>query len=619
MRVITQEHPLNEPSTEISQGSCLALAGLESLGLKNRGPYIVFGEWMTDFAADLPSVEVFVPPAKGFREIQSIHKYVSQQYEFFLGQLIIVLNQQHGLQFSNRQWDIILGPWLKIYLDALYYRWDLLLSIYAQFKGEVLIQEAVKEPYQIPVSRAQFVSNFIQSKYWNQHILSSATCALQDRFPKIHVKTVVNTSSETPNIGSAGKTTSQRLKVQLKTLAKRLIQGLSFAASGEDTMIISTPYLSPADKYRLAQMLGKRKLVYFERLFICSKAPKPQRQCLETMIEQCSDDFSRFAAKQLIRYLPACYLEQWQQLNQQKKAIGLPKKVGLIYCGSSPDNDECLRLYIAEQISLNSKFIISQHGGIYGMSTVPLKGEYFEHRVTDAWISWGWQDATNPRIVPGPSIKLLHRDDSLKVPQGKELLVSLPALVPVPVRLINREPRQAIDAHKRFLCALDSELKPAVRVRPKPAHRRSPYTLEISEGFTQCKQTGLWDALKSCRLFVCTSYSTTMFEVLGVNIPTVLLLTGYESIFRKKSAAPLQQLAREGILYTDPQSAAEHINNIWLDVNAWWDQTQVQEARHAFCQQFYSTHEDGLVVLADSISSGMGLSAREPIDITATS
>ena len=82
--------------------------------------------------------------------------------------------------------------------------------------------------------------------------------------------------------------------------------------------------------------------------------------------------------------------EEWKELNRLSNKLKLPKKTDIIYVGSGIITDECLRLYVSRQVGLGGKFIISQHGGVYGHSLIQEKTEFVEHRVSDKWISWGW-------------------------------------------------------------------------------------------------------------------------------------------------------------------------------------------------------------------------------------
>ena len=75
-----------------------------------------------------------------------------------------------------------------------------------------------------------------------------------------------------------------------------------------------------------------------------------------------------------------------------------------------------------------------------------------------------------------------------------------------------------------------------------------------------------------------------MLETLSLNIPTLAFWqNGFDHL--ENSAKPLyQKLVDAGIIHLSPKSVSDKINVIWSDVDSWWNQTNVQEARKQFCE-----------------------------------
>ena len=76
-----------------------------------------------------------------------------------------------------------------------------------------------------------------------------------------------------------------------------------------------------------------------------------------------------------------------------------------------------------------------------------------------------------------------------------------------------------------------------------------------------------------------------MLETLSDNIPTIAFWTEEQAIL--DSAKPYYQLLADvGIIHFSPISAALKINEIWDNVENWWEQSKLQNARKKFCDRY---------------------------------
>ena len=47
-----------------------------------------------------------------------------------------------------------------------------------------------------------------------------------------------------------------------------------------------------------------------------------------------------------------------------------------------------------------------------------------------------------------------------------------------------------------------------------------------------------------------------------------------------------EQLLTAKILHHSPESAAQHLVDVWDDIDAWWTSEEVLQARETFCENF---------------------------------
>ena len=82
-----------------------------------------------------------------------------------------------------------------------------------------------------------------------------------------------------------------------------------------------------------------------------------------------------------------------------------------------------------------------------------------------------------------------------------------------------------------------------------------------------------------------------MLETLSRNIPTLAFWQNNLEHLRESVLEDYQLLVAAGIIHLSPESAANKVNEIWNDVNGWWLNDSVQNARRQFCEKYARTSE----------------------------
>src|SRR5437899_1481821 len=95
-------------------------------------------------------VEAIVPDPWADREaLAAAHGHVECTYERFLDQLTPILNEIHNVEFGERYWRILIGPWLYWYISVCYDRYRVVQSALSQFPHFTTIGLA-KNSYVVP-------------------------------------------------------------------------------------------------------------------------------------------------------------------------------------------------------------------------------------------------------------------------------------------------------------------------------------------------------------------------------------------------------------------------------------------------------------------------------------
>ena len=95
-----------------------------------------------------------------------------------------------------------------------------------------------------------------------------------------------------------------------------------------------------------------------------------------------------------------------------------------------------------------------------------------------------------------------------------------------------------------------------------------------------------WGRIKENRLIVHSYDSTGMLETLSQNIPTLAFWQNNFDHIVDKVKPDYQLLVDAGIVHFSAQSVASKVNEIWEDVDVWWQKSHVQNARKKFCDKF---------------------------------
>ena len=441
----------------------LVFCGLENLpNLSKAEKTVVFGEWMSQLPNDnnagthmlFPSDFNLKSDIQTKNDIINQDKKVRQLYKDLLSRLGIILNDYHKENFSNRQWEIIIGHWLRHFLDVLMVRWVLVSASLGLEVSHIYILDTDQNGLcPQPKTRDDFSALSDSSKIWNQFILSSIVSAQIEKNENSHLKQ----SLETKTIDQLPKPKQKknqifylRLKNRIKNYTKKIIQHISSIFN--PTILLYSPSLSLIEMLKIAFKLKKIPYIYFLKDSssisndpLSEFSEKTDKNLSEGQVinnnvrdifkdlGEYNDLFSKFVTNNIAQNIPKCYVEDWHSLKEKTKNLNLPKTTDLLYLGSGIITDECLRLYAAQQIDIGTKIIISQHGGVYGFTLIREKTEYVEQRIADQWISWGWKSKYSKNVVPGPALKGYKKFRKKRI--NNSLFVALPPVRFSPTRL----------------------------------------------------------------------------------------------------------------------------------------------------------------------------------------
>ena len=369
-----------------------------------------------------------------------------------------------------------------------------------------------------------------------------------------------------------------------KVLVQSFLEKLSCTLSKKNVIVINNPYIGLFKKILLAFSLNKKPVFYFNKGLKVQKSVTTFNRSIILKYSHAKDEFHKFCLDNLTNEIPTCYLENFSDLLKSVDDLSLPDAPDIIFTGSGVEADEIIRMYIAKNIIKGSEYIISQHGGVYGTRLIPTKSEFYEHRVCDKWISWGWTDSKNSKIKRGVNIKDIHRKP-YDFSYGKKILFALPNITYISSRLMPLQPINRIKQNTSMIKGLNDNVLKDLVIRSHPNHTQKSYVKDIAGTCEISSEKDFWTDLINSRLFITTNNSTTFLQSMISNCPSILILLDQQKEVRDISMSSYGLLEQENIVFTDIELAIEHINSIADDPQVWWKSSSVKMARKNFCEQ----------------------------------
>ena len=88
------------------------------------------------------------------------------------------------------------------------------------------------------------------------------------------------------------------------------------------------------------------------------------------------------------------------------------------------------------------------------------------------------------------------------------------------------------------------------------------------------------------RLVVHTYNSTGILQTLALGVPSILFYDLKSMPLREEAIPYFNELKKVGIFHTNVESAAVHVDEIWEDVDLWWNSYEVKAAVTNFNNQY---------------------------------
>lgn len=529
----------------------------------------------------------FINPFDTPEEMEEASHQTAALFETFIPDFKTYLNALHGTSFSAFSWRHLLTGWHILLIQVSYVRFLHIKKFIALHKNEKLdvkiAPKNVKWTLEISHSLSQLVSRS-DFDYWLSSLIIRELAP--DHWTLIEDQDFQQECTPENQEQPESPPSSLRTKLRDKALSK--------IDSGRFDFIYGTAWRSQLFFCFLLNLLSAQKR-------------KNTKEALRPLITKemdtkkyFSDDYLRtidFLNKEL---LPQCFKDPVvfkKNLEKASKTNCQSGKIRVI----GPDilrEVEKLKTVLAHEAG--EKIITTQHGCWYGnvsCAAISHMAEY-THR---AFFSWGWKEHLyEGNYIPLPS-PLLTRVKKQRVKALKGHAPSSLLLVdnivnlrsariegqPMPAEIIKRRYDK-----KKFVETLTSQTLDRVIFRPHIHHTAGidevSFMKKHFKNLNILTSKSMDETLLRCKLFVSNHYGTTLHIALAANIPTVCYWDNYPPL-TPKAQQDFEKLKAQKILFDSPEDAAKHINDVWDNLDEWWQSPDVQRARKDWCYEYART------------------------------
>ncbi len=512
-------------------------------------------------------------------------------YEDMLVGLAKSLNKIHGVNYSNRYWKIIIGPWLVHYIHALYDRY-ICIKTALELNPNLETLSLSQESFMTPIDLADFKLQSTGDLY-NLQLYSQIIKLMGYSMPEKPYTIKSKKASE------RNQSSYKRIRPRVKELLKKYESVFNKIGGRISPVLMGQMYISKSDIFKIC-LKSRFKIwpLFPIELNISSSHIKKdvREELLNLPVVDNGNFFQKIVIQTLPRNFPIAYMEGYSTIRDSilRTFVG-PSKAIVDSVGWFLN--EPFKVLAAEKSESGTILLGVQHGGVWGIAQ-DVPGEEHEVSITDFFFSWGWKREGCEKVRPMPNPKISHlkrRSIHRKIPDNGPIL-HLSTIFPRYLELFRSVPMgpqvmNYLENQFAFIKSLPPKIRQMMIIRP---HMKNIYGWQQCQRFNELfpnvkiddYSKSFHERIEMCRLVVCSDNQTTFLESMAFNVPTLLFIDPAQWKIRADAAPYYQKLERVGILSWGPKKAALKVAEIYDDTTAWWSSNEIQSVREEFVNRF---------------------------------
>lgn len=550
---------------------------------------VLLGEWCRLYGSEDTAREnlPIIPYHWDDREkLASDFEYFQALNRRLLTALSGVLNELHGVSYSERYWELLLGYWLNLFTSVLFDRWSCLKEAVAQYDSLKTLIYPVSPEMLVPKDTSEAQSFFLED-WWNHALCGQLIDAYH---PEIEV---VVASDDWPDERREDRSVTREgaKRVGLKRKIGSSLNAILGITAQWNRCTLVRSGLRPRQEALLALRLGATPhRMSFPEVKPLVLSPELRKWSITGNAEKGS--FEEVVRSFLPQMIPKVFLEGFQFYRELLNGRRYSKSSKVIFTSNSHFSDDVFKMWAAKQREQGTRLAIGQHGG--GAFHKFNGGTSYELSVSDAYVSTG-----NGNCDTNDHIKDVGRfNNKFKIGKWDQnghatlITVAMPRYAS-DVRSMPMAGQMLRYFEEQFLFyeKLRTDIRDQIQVRIYPKgdygwNQKKRWLDRFPEVVLDEGEVSLSAQASRSRLMIATYNATTYNESLAANVPTVMYWDPHYWELSDTAQPWFDELKSVGIFHETPESAASHVNKIWHDVGEWWQSESVQEARARYCRRY---------------------------------
>ena len=307
-----------------------------------------------------------------------------------------------------------------------------------------------------------------------------------------------------------------------------------------------------------------------------------------------TSEFEELVKATLPFNLPRIYVENYFNLKKKVKWFFPRKKAKIMLTANAYATNDGFKFWAAGQTEqYQTPFVILQHGGM--SQSKWYSSEDYEKRICDYYLTYGWADKDNDKVIPFISnrLKFFNSQTVTGEVRGDILWV------------LNSYPRYAysmfsgpagskfhdyLKEQTRFVSCLSHLTRQLLKCRPCSYeygwHDLSYIEHHVGVLGQANARVSLGQLFKTMRLCVCTYNGTSVVEAFVANVPLIIYWNPQHVEVKDDMIDYFKTLHTLGILHFTPESAAVKVEEVKNNTFSWWERPNIQIFRKDYCERF---------------------------------
>jgi putative transferase (TIGR04331 family) len=495
-----------------------------------------------------------------------------------LKNIVTILNDYHKVNYSEKFWKILLGHWMRAYIQQIYYKAKTIENICNQ--NYFLEAETVEALDTLFTSRNlnDFYA-FCNDANWNFRINSKIFLKIKSKSNFIEIS--VNKQNAPLEVAKKEKCNPAKLKL------KKILVYMINKVNGNNSAFIVSTYLPRFEEIKLNLLLKQLPSFYERENLNIDLVPSHAKRAkiIANLNIAGKDQIEKIIYELLFEELPVIYLEGFKELNKFMESMKFPTKPKFIFTASNFVQDDAFMLWSALQVEKGTKYFVGQHGNNYGTNRYMYKT--IEQEISDKFLTWGWSYGSSEELATF-NFKVAGKQEGVYNPKGGLLLVEAPLNDHLTSFFNTRiDLGDYFILQNYFISKLHLQIQNSIIIRTY-LHNINMHTHwhSINTNLEINSISNFRELVSRNRLTVFTYDSTGILENLALNTPTMAYIPDDLNNILDQALPYYNLLIKAGVLHISPMSLAEKVNQVWPGIEEWWLSPEVQDARNDFCLRY---------------------------------